>query len=132
MGVANQGNTGVNKIMSWKCRLIEKEDIKNAKFGDMYFAPWLEPMPKSPEYENSHRGKRSPLVIVIPSGVHLCIDQKATNMNGHGWTVTGEAPNITVHPSIGIQGPNGQGWSYHGWLKDGVLSDDIDGKKYRS
>lgn len=117
--------------MSWKCRLIEKEEIPNAKFGDIWFAPWLETFAKSPEYERDHRGKRSPLVVYVPPGIPMLLDQPTSNMNGHGWTVTGEAPNITVHPSIGIYKPKGQpGWDYHGWLKDGVLSDDIDGKKY--
>lgn len=115
--------------MSWKCRLIKKEDIPNAKFGDMWFAPWLERTGKSPEYESMHRGKRPPLVVMVPPNVPFCVDNKADNMNGHGWAVTGEAPNITVSPSIGIR-DRGGGFSYHGWLKNGVLSDDIDGKTY--
>ena len=114
--------------MPWKCRLIEKEEIPNAKLGDMWYAPWLKGL-KSPEYESMHRDKRPPLVVMVPPNVPFVVDNKADNMNGHGWTVTGEAPNITVHPSIGIRNKGG-GWKYHGWLKDGVLSDDIDGKTY--
>lgn len=119
--------------MPFKCKLIDIKDVKmtSAKFGDMWFAPWLEKFKKSPEYESTHRGKRPPLVVFVPPGVPLCIDNPTSNMGGHGWKVTGEAPNITVSPSIGIHRSDGKpGWMYHGWLKDGVLSDDIDGKTF--
>ena len=42
----------------------------------------------------------------------------------HGWSVTGEPPRITAHPSINAVG------DYHGWLVDGVLSDDVEGRTY--
>lgn len=117
--------------MSWKCRLIEKEDIPNAVFGDMWFAPWMDGFKKSPEYESMHRGKRPALVVFVPPGLGFCVDNKADNMGGHGWTVTGEAPNITVSPSIGIRNAKDRTkFDYHGWLKEGELSDDIEGKKY--
>jgi hypothetical protein len=38
--------------------------------------------------------------------------------DGSYWTVTGEAPNITVHPSIDDRDPN-RPW--HGWIRDGEL-----------
>jgi hypothetical protein len=35
-----------------------------------------------------------------------------------------------IRTSLGIgQRPEG-GWLYHGWLKAGVLSDDLDGRTY--
>ena len=40
--------------------------------------------------------------------------------DGSYWTVTGEAPNLTVHPSIDDRDPN-RPW--HGWIRDGVLVD---------
>lgn len=41
-----------------------------------------------------------------------------------GWTVTGKPPDITVSPSINYVG------SYHGWLQNGVISQDVDGRNY--
>jgi hypothetical protein len=42
--------------------------------------------------------------------------------DGKGWQRTGEPPNITANPSIGIgRNDQGQKWKYHGWLKDGYL-----------
>jgi hypothetical protein len=33
------------------------------------------------------------------------------------WAMTGEAPNLTVHPSINDQGPH----PWHGWIRNGEL-----------
>ena len=44
--------------------------------------------------------------------------------NKHRWRVTGDPPNLTVTPSINSVG------EYHGYLTDGVLSDDLDGRAY--
>lgn len=41
-----------------------------------------------------------------------------------GWTIEGEMPNVTVRPSINQEGV------YHGWITNGVLSDDIEGRTY--
>lgn len=40
------------------------------------------------------------------------------------WTVVGEWPKVTVSPSIRCPG------SYHGYISDGVLSDDCDDRKF--
>ena len=46
------------------------------------------------------------------------------------WDVVGEAPNFTVNPSINFHpGDRQHGW--HGWLQNGVLSDDCEGRTYR-
>jgi hypothetical protein len=39
------------------------------------------------------------------------------------WTRTGEPPNVTANPSINWVG------FYHGWLKNGVLTDDCEARK---
>ncbi len=65
--------------------------------------------------------ERDPLMCVLPDGKAWCMDYVAGN--GPGWQVTGEAPNLTAQPSI----DSGQ---YHGWLKDGVLTDDLEGRTY--
>jgi hypothetical protein len=57
-------------------------------------------------------------VALPPGGGHdlWCID--APSSTGGRWTRTGEAPNLTVNPSI-LTG------RYHGWLHDGMLSDSL-------
>lgn len=62
---------------------------------------------------------RPPLTIILPNGGIWMPDQISSN--NRGWQVTGELPTITVHPSINHPG-------YHGWLKDGEFSDDVDGR----
>jgi len=42
--------------------------------------------------------------------------------DGSYWTVTGEAPNLTVHPSINDTDPN-RPW--HGWVRAGELVDAL-------
>ncbi len=81
----------------------------------------------SSEYVLDRFSKRRPLVVAVPfvnqyghGVVEFCIDSiPTTNAPGddRGWTVTGEAPNITVSPSINMIG------IWHGWLRDGVLSE---------
>jgi len=78
----------------------------------------------SVEYKRDWLGKRSPLVVRLPDGCAWCVDLVASNnRSGSGWTVTGDAPNITARPSIAVHG-------YHGWLTNGVLSDDLEGRRY--
>jgi hypothetical protein len=81
----------------------------------------------SPEYKRDWYGKRLPLFVMTPAGP-WCIDAVSTdghgNNNDHGWTITGEAPNVTASPSINFQG------GYHGWLQNGVLSDDVEGRRF--
>lgn len=44
--------------------------------------------------------------------------------NNQQWTVKGEWPNVTITPSIHCTG------SYHGYVRDGVVTDDCDGRKF--
>jgi hypothetical protein len=64
----------------------------------------------------------APRVVVLPSGQWWCIDERAYNRkqgrHGNGWTITGALPLITARPSINTT-------KYHGYLTDGVLSDDL-------
>lgn len=79
----------------------------------------------SAEYKRDWADKRAPICVRLPDGTAWNVD---THYGGRyendapGWTITGEAPRITAHPSVNVQG------SYHGWLTDGVLSDDLDGR----
>jgi len=139
--------------MSWNCRLIEcTPDItaQTLKIGDMFFFdeakfPNVEDDPENPDADdpyywfrmfvepnklsdfyqqnNSHR---PPLLVWLPGRTLFCVDSKCWNSGGYygGWQVTGDAPCITVSPSIDIGG------SYHGFLQNGVIGDDVAGLKF--
>ena len=80
----------------------------------------------SPQYLATHAVHRPPLVVELPSG-HFCIDSVYTKdgvPRDRGWTVTGEPPNITLTPSINVKG------AYHGWITNGVISDDCEGRTF--
>jgi hypothetical protein len=70
-------------------------------------------------------GRNYVIYIRLPSGTDFCPDFKATDKRKNGWTVTGELPRISVSPSVNEVG------RYHGWIKEGVLSDDLDGRVFR-
>lgn len=95
----------------WKALL--ESDIKQGKtadFSDEYIRDWL--------------GKRSPLMVRLPNGFEFCLDWKASGAGNSGWTVQGEAPNVTVKPSINMFPGKKDGW--HGWITNGQISDDLD------
>ncbi len=78
----------------------------------------------SAEYRRDWADRRPPLYVCLPSGAYFCVDRKDDAAGDAGWTVTGDPPRITVRPSINHMG------CYHGWLTDGVLSDDVEGRTY--
>lgn len=82
----------------------------------------------SDEYKRDWLGKRSPLLVRLPNGSEFCLDWWATGAGKSGWTITGEAPNITARPSINYRPGDPGGW--HGWLTNGQLSDDLEGRTY--
>lgn len=97
--------------MYWFCRpefLEQNEDV----FSPNYHADWA--------------GKRLPITVCLPDGSMWCPDQRPTYGSNtiEGWKVTGDLPRITARPSVGKPG-------YHGFLTDGVLSDDLDGRTFR-
>jgi hypothetical protein len=120
----------------WKCRLIDfsKVDKDNQpQPGDMWFAPWLSEDNEywefnktqilSPEYLRDWLGKRLPVFVCLPGGCWWSPDSRASGKDS-GWTVTGEAPELTALPSINCVG------SYHGWLQNGFLTDDCEGRAF--
>ena len=129
--------------MAWKVHLLTEEEQRayfdgkyTPKVGDMWFSKWrLEDMPHfiSPYYFQHWASKRPPLDIALPSSegwgyVQHCIDMRTISNgvpNENGWVVTGEPENITVSPSINLVG------IYHGWLQNGVLSEDCEGRVYK-
>lgn len=58
--------------------------------------------------------------LVLPEKLIWTIDLKSNN--GDGWVVTGDLPNITCHPSVDTG-------SYHGWIRDGAITDDLEGRR---
>jgi len=119
--------------MPWQCRMAPDRD--NAfEIGDMYFSENYDEFHTaefqrelSPQYRRDWYGKRPPLFVVTPAGP-WCVDAVSTDGNGnntgHGWTITGIPPNITATPSINFPG------NYHGYLTNGFLSDDLEGRTY--
>lgn len=126
--------------MSWRCQLFESREAIVVKFG---FVPvgamW--PWPSLNEtdfggyttyigdnYRRDWEGKRAPLVVKLPDGTEFCVDERASHEigkpSGSGWAVTGTAPAITVAPSINIIG------RYHGFLQNGVITDDCEGRTF--
>lgn len=94
--------------MSLQCRLVDLQEIKakgeELQPGDM----WYSSTPKAGE---------KVLVIKLPCG------DAWRPIGPNGWNITGEPPNITARPSIMCE-------HYHGWLTDGVFSDDLEGRTH--
>lgn len=103
--------------------------------GAVYEAPWLlhddgeKPSSLlSDFYINNWFGKRPPLTVVLPDGSHWCVDVKSNLPNGQsgwgpGWNISGDALHLTASPSINCP-------RYHGFLQNGVLTPDLDGRSY--
>lgn len=83
----------------------------------------------SKHYRRHVRPERKPISVVVPTrgggATAFCIDSHPTGRPDEAWHVTivgelveGERPDITVKPSIHCVG------LWHGWLTNGVLSDD--------
>lgn len=101
--------------MPWKCFMVNEHDDPELaeKPGAIYSLP-------DPE-GNRH------WLLCLPNGAHWNIYGKSAD--GSGWNITGNLPNITARPSINSL-PNSRIKGYHGWLTDGVLSDDLSNQTY--
>lgn len=117
--------------MPTQCRLIDSELLEKPDHpqpGDMWYAEWVTNHPfLSPQYKQNWADKRPPIIVCLPNGQTWLVDGLCGDGHGgrkdYGWTVTGEAPNITVSPSINDPG-------YHGFLQNGVFTDDLEGRTY--
>jgi hypothetical protein len=114
--------------MSWKCYLVEE-----GSFDLPVGAMWYGKLPEGPggdclgklsdEYYRDNFPKRPPIIVMLPQKAKdgeiwawpWCVDGIQSDPPHVGWTVTGDAPNITVHPSIHAIG------TWHGWLQNGEL-----------
>ena len=112
----------------FKSRLYRREDtgalltLSEAEPGMMWDADWLLDMGET------YTGPDGRCFIMrLPGHGEWTIDGPSSN--GPGWERTGEPPKITVRPSI-LSHPSKMRQGYHGWLTDGVLSDDLEGRTY--
>lgn len=83
----------------------------------------------SPKYKTQHATKRQPLIVVCPGHNLWAIDCLAIGEHGtkgEGWDITGLPHDGTLHASPSINFPG----RYHGWLHNGFLSDDCEGRKF--
>lgn len=132
--------------MSWPLRLIENPadanghiDHKRLRVGDVFFIDEPEEVLRkyhlTEHYWRDNARNRKPLYVALPikwhdgsTGVQLLLvdGQCYDGQRGYydGWTVTGTPPQISVHPSINMVG------HYHGFIQNGVITDDYDGRKF--
>ena len=127
----------------WNCVLVENVTFKRGEtpIGTMFFGPSVEEIanrdPKwngymriqceyLSEYYHANNSHRLPLFLVLPNNDLFCVDGQYWSRGHHygGWQVSGEPPLITVSPSINIVG------SYHGFVQNGVISEDCEGRTY--
>lgn len=133
--------------MTWPIRMVEpptlavgtdgKNGFQRLEIGDAWFAPHLLDPERafaaserlSPSYLRDRASLRAPILVALPYrggpgiGSHFCVDSvfwKNGEPYGDGWVVTGEAPLLTLSPSVNIGG------SYHGFIQNGVIGPDLD------
>lgn len=98
--------------MSWQCFMTTGDSPDAEKPGAMFLGVGFD--------------GSTIWMLTLPGGAMFTEDEIAAD--GTRWTVSGEPPNVTVHPSINVTAP--ESMRYHGWLRDGVLSDDLEGRTY--
>jgi hypothetical protein len=63
--------------------------------------------------------------VMLPGGMEWIVYSYASGQEPrHKWNVQGTVPNITVTPSINCVG------YYHGFISEGIISEDCEGRKY--
>ena len=118
--------------MPWTCKFIERDELVRRDFdaqpGEMWFINNKQHVVPgfgttlSLEYIRDWLGKRPPLCVCLPDGNWWFLDFHAHNTSS-GWTITGSIPQISANPSILTP-------TYHGYLRNGILSDDLEGRTY--
>lgn len=114
--------------MAWKCFMVTKNEHPPEKSpgGGIVTRPYfVDEAGKHYEFDELPAGAMflsGPLLHVkLPTNRFWCPDRPASN-SGLPWQRTGTPPHVTCSPSIDC--PSG----YHGWLRDGVLTDDCEGR----
>lgn len=121
--------------MGWPLRLVEFREGADYEPGECFYVP-LEQVKQttdgrwrvwgyelSDEYVNERMASRPPVAVQLPCGDIFVVDSAVTGER-RGWGVSGEPPALTVDPSINIVG------CYHGWIRNGELTDDCEGRQY--
>lgn len=115
--------------MAWKLVLVDSPPDVNPRIVGQC---WYDNEPNSPKsarvskYYKEHNARRGLIWVSLPSG-DFCVDWCATDdPEKKGWIVKGELPNITVEPSIDCVG------HYHGFIRDGIITDDCEGRTFET
>jgi hypothetical protein len=118
---------------------VDRATGARPRVGDCFLAPWFldrvedggaVPESFAPHYLARPEPRRAPIVVVCPGPRWFCIDQRAYDLANHqgwygdGWNVAGEAPSLTITPSINLVG------TYHGYIESGILKADCDGRVF--
>ncbi len=113
--------------MPWACQLFEQHPAEPLLFRPLGATAYVtySQLPIGAMWLDGDE-----LCVLLPSRDEWNIDRgrklneaKATRQLPQ-WTRTGALPMVTARPSINSVG------RYHGWLTDGVLSDDVDGRHF--
>lgn len=92
--------------------------LKDLPPGAIWRAPWLEGIKN-----NAYAAPDGKVwALKMPSGGEWLI--YGPSSGGGKWSVQGTLPRITALPSIHEVG------SYHGYVRDGVITDDCEGKQF--
>lgn len=87
--------------------------------GAIWHCPWLDDLK-----ENPYAGPDGKTwALQLPAGIEWLI-YGPSSTKGQKWDVRGTLPNITVSPSIAQIG------YYHGFVKQGIVTKDCDGRKF--
>lgn len=117
--------------MSWPLKEITTEELQEIKIPSPGMC-WRVPVPDGQDHIWGHKlsdtwrasGRDYAIFVTLPATGDWCVDAFASDKSTGGWTVTGELPTITVTPSINAVG------RYHGWVQNGVLTDDCEGRTF--
>lgn len=103
--------------MSIPLRIVDPDDTsRRLEPGDMWHD---HDHPRQPCTPGGPRGDSWAILLPNRAIWHSCQPFGGDPSRGY-WTVTGEAPNITVAPSIDDQDERAP---WHGWIRDGQLVD---------
>ena len=113
--------------MPWDVTYYDDEP-DDPEIGDMWAAPDWEHSNVLSEGYKSLKISRPPLMVMLPNNTRFLIDRSVSE-GGHGWQIVinnqlvdGQKLNITLSPSIHCVG------KYHGYIKNGVITDDVNTK----
>jgi hypothetical protein len=131
--------------MPWPLRFIvgDMNSRHTPMIGDCWYMPnWDDPERPYPmlrdyflkhqasrQYVNEWSDKRPPIMVRLPPGFAFTPDEaydRPDNVERNGWTVVGSIEDGTLHvsPSVNVVGV------YHGWIQYGVVSDDVEGRRF--